>query len=128
LLADCRLLTLAYLILENHLRSQSANLSVALMRTLTLVVACLVAGRQELKSNPGPLLERTGDLRHSFEDIMFDDYAVIFNTAEYFKYHQSRAPRAKLPRRVMMKIDQARKQFIQKSFQKYNDDLIKRSK
>lgn len=80
------------------------------------------------KEQPWPLLERTGDLRHSFDDIIYTDYAIVFNTAEYFKYHQSRAPRAKLPRRVMMKIDQARKQFIQKSFQKYNDDIIKRSK
>lgn len=80
------------------------------------------------KSYPWPILDKTGDMRHSFDAIVQDDMAMIFNTAEYFKYHQSRAPRRKLPRRVMMMIDNKRKQFIQKAFQQYNNDIINRSK
>lgn len=79
------------------------------------------------QDQPWPLMEHTGNLRHSFDDIVFDDYAMIFNTTDYFVYHQSKGPRRSLPRRVMLMIDNKRKEFIQKAFQKYNNDVINRS-
>lgn len=68
---------------------------------------------------PHPLLEKTGKMRASFEKRLGPGYLEIYNTADYFKYHQSNKPRRKLPRRVMLKIDQVRKVFIVKEFQRH---------
>jgi hypothetical protein len=57
-------------------------------------------------------------MRNSFIHKEGKDYVLVTNTAPYFKYHQSRLPRRKLPRRVMMKLDETRKQTIVKEFQK----------
>lgn len=66
-----------------------------------------------------PLLEKSGDLRSGF-DAAFTSQSVTFgNAIPYFKYHQSKQARSKLPRRVMMKLDQQRKNYIIKEFQKY---------
>lgn len=78
-------------------------------------------------SNPWPLLEKTGTMRGSFSKTNFGDYLLITNSVAYFPYHQSRAARTVLPRRVMMKIDQERKQFIQKAFQKHIQNLVRSS-
>lgn len=61
-------------------------------------------------------LQRTGVMRNSFIYQSAKDYVLVTNTAPYFKYHQSRLPRKKLPRRIIMKLDEARKQKIIKFF------------
>jgi len=80
----------------------------------------LFGGWQPRKdNNTWPLLEKTGDMRNSFTDEVHSDFVILTNTAPYFPYHQSNKPRQRLPRRVMMKIDQQRKTFITKAFQEY---------
>jgi len=65
-----------------------------------------------------PLI-KTGLMKSSFVSEVTKDYAIISNTAEYFKYHQSNKPRNKIPRRVMMKIDNPQKTMIVREFQVY---------
>jgi phage gpG-like protein len=73
-----------------------------------------------------PLLQRTGRMKGSFKSIPTMASVEIMNTTNYFKYHQSNKPRRKLPRRVMMKIDNERKQGIVKIIQKsLVNDIIK---
>jgi phage gpG-like protein len=67
---------------------------------------------------PEPLV-RTGRMQRSFASTVASDQAVIYNTTSYFKYHQSRLPRTRLPRRVMMKLNENMKQSIVKIFQRY---------
>lgn len=69
--------------------------------------------------NPWPILERTGAMRQNFKSEMQPTFVRFYNPTSYFKYHQSNQPRTKLPRRVMMKIDQQRKTFVVKAFQAY---------
>jgi phage gpG-like protein len=71
------------------------------------------------KGYPSTPLIGTGRMRGSFQSIVSTDQAVIYNTAEYFKYHQSKLPRAHLPRRVMMKLAENHKQQIIKFFQEH---------
>lgn len=66
-----------------------------------------------------PLLEKTGKMRAGFKERLGPDYVEIYNTVDYFKYHQSNKPRKKLPRRIMLKLDQVRKTFIVKEFQRH---------
>lgn len=72
------------------------------------------------------ILERTGSMRRSFKTIVSSDQAVIFNTAEYFGYHQSNRPRRKLPRRVMMKLADNQKEMIVKEFQRYIKGVVQK--
>lgn len=76
---------------------------------------------------PWPLLENTGEMRGGFVSAVKSDYAEIGNFVPYFKYHQSNQPRTRLPRRVMLKIDQQRKVYINKQFQEYLVRLIQES-
>lgn len=63
------------------------------------------------------ILERTGRMRRSFEYESGNDHVRVYNLTPYFKYHQSRMARtSNLPRRVMMKLDERRKQTIVKIF------------
>lgn len=74
-----------------------------------------------------PLLEKSGDMAGSFDGVVTDTQLTVFNTDYKFPYHQSKAPRTtNLPRRVMIGLDQERKQFIVKTFQKYVSRLIAR--
>ena len=73
-----------------------------------------------------PILEKTGAMRRSFKQKLGNDYIEIFNPSPYFKYHQSNKPRRKIPRRVMMKIDDERKRFIQREFQKHVHEALKK--
>ncbi len=68
---------------------------------------------------PQDTLVRTGTMKKSFKSIVETHQAVIYNDVDYFKYHQSNAPRKKIPRRVMMKLGDQQKQIVVKSFQKY---------
>jgi len=74
-----------------------------------------------------PLLEKTGELRGGFVSAVKSDYMELGNFVPYFKFHQSNKPRARLPRRVMLKIDQQRKIYITKQFQEYLVGLIQES-
>lgn len=76
---------------------------------------------------PWPLLERTGEMREGFRGDVHRDYLVIDNPTPYFAFHQSNRPRTKIPRRVMMKIDDLRKTFIQKAIQKAILEAMNRS-
>jgi phage gpG-like protein len=71
------------------------------------------------RTDTWPLLEKTGVMRKSFLTSSTKTKIELTNSAEYFKYHQSNQPRKRIPRRVMMKIDQDRKTFIVKTFQEY---------
>lgn len=59
-----------------------------------------------------PPLVRTGLMQRSFRSSFSDNSARVFNTADYFKYHQSTLPRTKIPRRAMMDIDDTRARVI----------------
>ena len=79
--------------------------------------------RKDNKSHP--LLEKTGAMRSAFKSAVGDQYVSIFNPTSYFKYHQSNKPRRKLPRRVMLKIDEIRKVFIVKTFQRHIQETLR---
>lgn len=66
--------------------------------------------------NPWPILERSGKMRRSFKTKAGSKSAEVWNATTYFKYHQSNKPRRKLPRRIMMKLDNQRRQQIVKFF------------
>jgi phage gpG-like protein len=75
--------------------------------------------RKARQGMPDTPLIATGNMRASFQTEVSKDQAVISNTAEYFKYHQSNKPREKIPRRVMMKLAEDQKQQIVKYFQEH---------
>jgi len=68
---------------------------------------------------PSDILVKTGKMKSNFQSIVKTDMAEIWNSTQYFKYHQSKAPRSKLPRRVMMKLGQNQKEIIVKIFHTY---------
>lgn len=60
---------------------------------------------QKAKRYPGrPVLVRTGVMQRSFVSRASTMSVEITNTAPWFKYHQSSAPRTKMPRRAMLGI------------------------
>lgn len=59
-------------------------------------------------------LMATGDMRESFTAENTNNTLRINNTAPYFVYHQSNAPRTRLPRRQMMGINTELKTMITK--------------
>jgi phage gpG-like protein len=71
------------------------------------------------KGYPSTPLIGTGSMRNSFQTIVSSDQAVVYNTAAYFKFHQSKAPRKNLPRRVMMKLADRQKETIVRFFQEH---------
>ena len=71
-----------------------------------------------------PLI-RTGKMSNSFVSKPTRFEVVISNPTPYFIYHQSRQPRHKLPRRVMMKLDERRREMIVKIFQSSIQDKLK---
>ncbi len=68
---------------------------------------------------PTDPLVRTGKMQHSFRSVVSSDQAVIYNTADYFKYHQSNQRREQIPRRAMMRLAEAQKQMIVRVFQEH---------
>jgi phage gpG-like protein len=68
---------------------------------------------------PATPLVGSGRMQKSFQTIVSSDQAVIYNDAAYFKYHQSRAPRSHLPRRVMMKIYHRQREEVVRFFLQY---------
>jgi phage gpG-like protein len=73
---------------------------------------------------PSDILIRTGKMRRSFTSIVASDQAVVYNTADYFKFHQSRQPRKKLPRRAMLSLAEQQKQQVVKIFQRYLQEQL----
>lgn len=74
---------------------------------------------------PWPILNKTGRMRQGFRQSVNATTLLISNDVPYFKYHQSNQPRTRLPRRVMMKIDNDRRNFIIKEFQAYIVGLLR---
>ncbi len=68
---------------------------------------------------PADILVRTGAMKNAFMSLVKSDSATIWNGMQYFKYHQSKEPRSKLPRRVMMKLGNNQKEFVVKIFHTY---------
>lgn len=61
-----------------------------------------------------PLLEKSGKMRRGFKAKASRMSGEVYNVQKYFQYHQSRMPRYKLPRRVMMRlVDQLKNEIIQ---------------
>lgn len=59
-----------------------------------------------------PMMIVTGRLERSFDWQADENSVRIFNTAPYFKYHQSSAERHRLPRRQMMGINAPIKRIV----------------
>lgn len=70
------------------------------------------------------ILEATGRMKSGFMAEFKSNYAKVWNEVEYFKYHQSNKPRSKLPRRVMMKLDNSQKTMVIKIFQSYFHEIV----
>ena len=84
-----------------------------------------VAAKARLGFSGGPLV-RTGKMQNSFQSVVSSEQAVIRNTAEYFKYHQSNQARSsRLPRRVMMALGNNQKAEIVRFFQAYIQYVIR---
>ena len=80
---------------------------------------------RKAKKYPGTgTLEATGNMRHGFQSKFDSSSAKIWNAMEYFKYHQSKEPRIKLPRRVMMKLTENLRETVIKNFQQYFQESI----
>ena len=58
-------------------------------------------------------------MRKAFQKRVTESNVTIDNPTSYFVYHQSRAPRKRLPRRVMMQLRQQEAEMIVKTFQAY---------
>ena len=66
-----------------------------------------------------PILQRTGALRKSFYAYVDSKMAVITSKSLYFGFHQSRAPRTRLPRRPMLLLVERTRQNIVEEFHKF---------
>ena len=68
-------------------------------------------------------LQRTGRMRRGFKSRSKKMSTTVSNVVDYFKYHQSRLPRRRLPRRIMLRLTEQIRQRIVKFF---SDGLNKR--
>jgi phage gpG-like protein len=85
-----------------------------------------VAAKAKLGFFGGPLI-RTGQMQNSFQSIVQTDQAVVYNTATYFKFHQSKkGERFRLPRRPMMALGPNQKVTIVRYFQEYIRESMRR--
>ena len=68
---------------------------------------------RKARKYPGrPPLVATGKMRDGFTFTAGSNQVLIGNKVDYFKYHQSTAPRQKIPRRAMMGINAPIKQLV----------------
>jgi len=75
---------------------------------------------QKVKAGfPPDTLIKRGVMKSSFASDVKKDQATIYNTSPYFKYHQSKEARSKIPRRVMMKLGNKQKEIVVKIFHTY---------
>ena len=78
------------------------------------------------KKYPGAgILEATGRMKAGFMTLYRADQMQIWNEVNYFKYHQSKLPRTKIPRRVMMKLASAQRKQVMDIFHNYFVKAIK---
>jgi hypothetical protein len=84
-----------------------------------------VAQKARLGFFLGPLI-RTGHMRDNFQKIVSSNQAVIYNPTPYFKYHQSKAGRFRLPRRVMMALGNSQRENIVRYFQEHIRESMRR--
>jgi phage gpG-like protein len=110
---------------EPPLRSIGSELQKTFQDNFTQQGALFGGWPARKKDYPWPILNKTGRMRQGFRQNLGKTELLLYNTVPYFKYHQSNKPRTKLPRRVMMKIDNDRKLFIVKTFQQYIVGLIR---
>lgn len=76
--------------------------------------------KRKARQYPGKgLLQATGKMQDSFMTLWKPDMAMVWNTCDYFKYHQSNKPRHVLPRRLMMKLAQQQRTDVVKIFHTY---------
>lgn len=75
--------------------------------------------RKVKQGYPADPLIKTGLMKSSFYASYSKDQGEIGNSAEYFKYHQSKLPRTKIPRRIMMKLGNPQKEIVVKIFHTY---------
>lgn len=71
--------------------------------------------RKNVKNETYPgagMLVRTGKMKRSFKSVATQTSLTISNTSPHFGYHQSDAPRSKMPRRVMLKVTPEVKSLI----------------
>lgn len=73
------------------------------------------------------ILERTGEMRKSFVSDYGALYTRVTNKKRYFIYHQSNQARARLPRRIMMKLAERQKQTVIQIFRQGLQGQINRS-
>ncbi|MEA2056478.1 MAG: phage virion morphogenesis protein [Patescibacteria group bacterium] len=66
-----------------------------------------------------PILERTGKLKKSFYKKVSKKRAYVSSSSPYFGFHQSRAPRTKIPRRPMLLLTEKTKHEIVRKFQRF---------
>jgi phage gpG-like protein len=60
-----------------------------------------------------PILQWTWNLKSSLFQETGDLYALVWNSAPYFKYHQTKKTSWSLPRRVILEIRETNKLKIQ---------------
>lgn len=83
---------------------------------------------RKAKRYPGKgLLQASGTMRNSFKSMYQSDMAQIWNTTDYFKYHQSNQARSKMPRRVMIKLAEAQREVVVKIFHTYFQNFVEAS-
>lgn len=83
-----------------------------------------VYAQQKAKDYPGrPILVKTGEMQQNFVANTNSTSAEITNTSPQFIYHQSTAPRSKIPRRAMMEVNDDVHNIIQQIFE---DDVAKK--
>lgn len=90
----------------------------AIGETWAALSPATIAAKARTYGQTAPLIA-TGNMRASFTTEVSKDMAVVSNSADYFKYHQSNQPRRHLPRRVMMKLTDSLKESIVKFFQEH---------
>jgi hypothetical protein len=85
--------------------------------------------KSKSRQNPGaPPLVKTGTMQDSFK-FKADKHGVkVYNTAPYFKYHQSSEPRSKIPYRPSLGINDAVINIVQATLEQDIAKKIRRAK
>ena len=72
-----------------------------------------------------PILDKTSKMKTSFKRTATKTSLRVENPTKYFKYHQSRRPRSRLPRRPMLKLTPPIARFIAVAIQREYEDYLK---
>ena len=87
------------------------------VRWPTLAAGTILYKRKHYPAYATTPLIRTGGMQESFTADSTGRSVTISNTAPYFKYHQSNAPRTKIPYRPMMGINDDVQTIVHKILQ-----------